>query len=248
LRRLKRHPESRSIIFKVLIVLIMLFSVSVVTLICLVLFTGMCKIENVVVNGAKQLSPEYIKELSGISTFSNVVTLPAGKIRGNLLREVWVRDARVRKKLFHTVIIDISERQPIAIIKFGDIGFLVDKEGVVIGRAEDLKEVNLPFIEAENESSPKPGEKAFGKELLESIRVLGSLSENLYHEIEKVCPYDKRGTVFVSRSDYQIVYGSGFSKKKNEILEAIIADIKNNGRRVAYLDIRVPECPVVMPK
>jgi len=46
-----------------------------------------------------------------------------------------------------------------------------------------------------------------------------------------------------------VIYGHDTdSKKKNEMLEAIVADVKNNKRNIAYIDLRVPDSPVIKPR
>jgi len=61
-------------------------------------------------------------------------------------------------------------------------------------------------------------------------------------------PFDGRGQVFVARAGYNVVYGraSGM-KQKNEVLQAVATDVGNNKRRIAYIDVRVPDSPVIKP-
>ena len=56
-------------------------------------------------------------------------------------------------------------------------------------------------------------------------------------------------TLSSARSGYNVVYGSASKmKQKNEVLQAVATDVNNNKRKIAYIDVRVPDSPVIKPQ
>lgn len=219
-----------------------------VMVVCLALFTGMCNIKKVNFTGNKILSAENLRQLSGIDNYKNLVTLPVGRIAGNLESNPWIVSAKVQRHLLNTVNVIIEERQGIAVLDYASTGFLVDAKGYVIARTPLEEFPELPRVHGGASVPPVVGESVKDRKVLECVKVLGSMSPEIRGTLALGNPFDGRGQVFISRLGYQVVYGPETdAKKKNEVLWAIITDVQSSHRRIAYIDVRVPDSPVVRP-
>lgn len=246
MKRLRRHPESRSVLLRILMLLAALAFVAVVTIACLALFTDLCRIRNVAVTGNRYLKPDYVRKLSGVDAYRNLVTLPVDRIEKNLEQDPWIERARVGRRLLHTVTIELTERKPLALINCSGACFLVDAGGYVIGKASASEFSFIPHIHGGDISVPRISGKVTDGKIRGCIGILAGMHGSLRDSLGIANPFDGRGNVFVARNGLQIVYGEDENtSKKNEMLEVVLIDIENNNRKVSYVDVRIPDSPVV---
>ena len=247
-KRLKRHPETRSTFSKIVVLVSLVLILAGVTIFTLVFYTDTCSIRDVVVKGCKNLDASFVRSESCIDSYKNLVTLPVGSIKSNLKQDPWIEDVNISRRLLHTVTIEVLERQPIAVVDFDGAGFLVDGHGYVIKKVDLNEHRSLARIHGGDTSIPIVGREVANRKIKDCVTSIGKMTAELRESITLANPFDGRGQVFVCRVGFQVIYGTtSESKKKNEVLEAIMLDIKSNGRRVAYIDLRVPDSPVMMP-
>lgn len=218
-------------------------------IVCLALFTGICNIRKVNITGNKFLSAEYLRQLSGVDSHKNLVTLPVGRIARNLESNPWVRRVRVRRRLLNTVDIEVTERVPVAVLDYSGTGFLVDSNGFVTARTPLDQFAELPRVHGGTTAAPPViGEVLKDKKMLECVKVIGRMPAPVQAVLALGNPFDGRGQVFITRLGFQVVYGHETdARKKNEVLQVIIADVASNKRNIAYIDVRVPDSPVIRP-
>ena len=90
---------------------------------------------------------EVLSLLDGLSG-QNMVTVDLDGWRQKLLTSPWVADAAIRRVLPGTVMVVISERQPMAIGRIGDQLYLLDQRGSVIDEyGPNYAEFDLPIID-----------------------------------------------------------------------------------------------------
>lgn len=72
-----------------------------------------------------------------------------GKIRNDLLKNGWVKEARVTRRLPDTLVVEIVERNPAAVWQRGGVLSLIDDEGVVLQNVPASKTGGLPTLNGE---------------------------------------------------------------------------------------------------
>lgn len=72
-----------------------------------------------------------------------------GKIRNDLMKNGWVKEARVTRRLPDTLIVEIVERNPAAVWQRGGVLSLIDDEGVVLQNVPASKTGGLPTLNGE---------------------------------------------------------------------------------------------------
>lgn len=82
----------------------------------------------------------------GAGTPASQALIDVDAIRQQLLRQGWVKDARVLRRLPDTLVIDIVERVPAALWQNRGQLALIDAEGVVLDRVPITKMPDLPLL------------------------------------------------------------------------------------------------------
>jgi cell division protein FtsQ len=245
----KVHLETRRRIARALAAVLVLAMVAAGLLVWLAFYTNVCAIERVKVTGSKNLTPEYVRRISGVAAYKNLLTLPVERLAANLERDPWIKKVKVGRHLLHTVTIEIEERPPLAVLDYGGAGFLVDGTGFVIAAAAADQFASLPRVYCAELPPPKLAEKIKDKAVMGALEIMGSMPARLRGSLVLANPFDGRGQVFASKDGFNIVYGDASGQaSKNEVLQAILIDISNTGRKISYVDVSVPDAPVIKPK
>jgi cell division septal protein FtsQ len=95
--------------------------------------------------GAARLGRDDVLKLSGIKAGENILALDAAAAEGRIKAEPWVAGARVRRRLPHTVSIEIRERRPIALVRLDGI-YVMDSDGAVFKRLQREDALDLPLV------------------------------------------------------------------------------------------------------
>lgn len=257
MKRLKRVPDSRRVLrisnwrralWRAVWSLIILAIAGACLVTFMVFFTSAFKIRDVNFTGNTNVSSDRLKQLSGLDAYSNLVTLPVGRIARNIKTDPWVKDVKVQRRLPHTLNIGIVERKPVALLDYSSAAYLLEDDGYVIEKvpSEEFKE--LPRVYGGEVPPPVVGSKVSDKRVLDCVAVLAGMPQRMRDTLLMGNPFDGRGQVFVSRNGFNVVYGRPTQMSaKNQVLEAILADVKNNKRKIAYVDVRIPDSPVIKP-
>lgn len=88
-------------------------------------------VKKIRVKGTKRFEKAEIVRLTGIEAPIKIYKVHASKVAATLRAEPWIEKVRCIKKWWGTVVIEIKERKPVALIHTGEIE-LVDKNGVIL--------------------------------------------------------------------------------------------------------------------
>jgi cell division protein FtsQ len=91
------------------------------------------KVTNVRVTGTHQLNPQRVYERALAREDLSMVLVDAEELRTELRAISWVQDARVSRQLPDTLVINIVERQPHAVLRRADHLALIDATGRELG-------------------------------------------------------------------------------------------------------------------
>ena len=91
-------------------------------------------IAEIEVSGAKHLTRDHVQEVAGLRQGQNILTASLAEARAALLREPWIREARLARGFPNHVRIELLEREA-AQVELGGL-YLVDEQGAVFKRVE----------------------------------------------------------------------------------------------------------------
>lgn len=209
------------------------------------------EIRDVVVNGARQLSADEIRALAGIPRSGNLFWTSFARARSNLNKITALKDVHFYRIPPGTVLISLTERQPTAAIVFPERSVVIDNEGFIINRNENLtlnipNMVDLPVISGIN-----------AKKVLQSDRVSEEILLIVSNIILKLKPYLETRSMQINLGEMESVsfllddlllvrVGNAREiKRKMAVFEALLPVIANKWTLVKYVDVSYPDNPVI---
>lgn len=207
-------------------------------------------VHQIQVKGNQQLSSERIVALSGISADTNIFQFSTGKVAEKIEREVWVKKAEVRRRFPLKVEIVIKERQPLAVIAYGNRFILVDKEAKILQVEKENIFPSLPIIkEVTITGKVAPGRSIKSLSLTNALSCLKYLEADLKSAIAFLSAPSIDGLALQLRSGLVILYGKvELPEEKNYAIKTIVSQAESRGQKLKYIDVRVPSTPAAMPE
>ena len=93
--------------------------------------------------GNRHLTDDELKAFAGIHSGESLVMVSSTKVAQGLLKSPWVRSVNVRKEFPDTVLLQIKEAEPFALLDMSGHLFLIDEKGNLL---EELKDDSVPFL------------------------------------------------------------------------------------------------------
>ena len=210
------------------------------------------QVRQVEVTGNKYISNEKIIDTAAIPLGNNIFMIDADEVKSNFAKIVQISEIKIRRKLPASIIIEVKERSPFAIVMIGSQTTLIDDEGYIIAKhglgssVYRMEIAGLPVIRGISAGSLRDGQR-----LSSSDRIFITDTINLLYRF-----IDPR-TVQIdvgNREDINIFMEDiikvkiGDTKdieRKIRTLRALLGSAKNKWTKIAYIDIRVPDDPVI---
>lgn len=102
-------------------------------------------VTDVEVVGNERRPADVIGSESGIAVGANVFALDLDAARAKLLADPWIADVTLARRLPGTILVQVTERKPAAIVALGDT-YLATVEGEPFKRLEPGDPVDLPLV------------------------------------------------------------------------------------------------------
>ena len=210
---------------------------SLTLLVIATLVTPIMAVQSIQVEGIKLL-----KEDSVINALKNQIGKPlplvnAANVAESLKPFSLIESFSLVSLPPNTLLVRVSERQPIGVVQVSGTSYLYDPAGVRISIANGKESLPKILIADEPEKS---------EEFQAAIEVLLALPANLLGRVSEINAKSKDDVVLSLRgqSGQRIIWGDGSdSVLKSKVLEALIANQKSTDR-VTY-DVSSPNAPVV---
>jgi cell division protein FtsQ len=202
-------------------------------------------VREVKVVGSRHTSTPEVAEAAGlISTRQNLLLLATDRVVEKVETLPWVASAEVDRMLPGTVRVKIVERVPALVLSLGAARWTLDEDGNVL--ASGTRGKNLPVLAGVEVGNVAPGGRLQTDEALAALEVMRALPRVIRRQVAGVfAPTTERSTLSLS-SGTAIRYGAPEDMgAKNEVLKALLARLDGEGRRAAYIDVRVPTSPAV---
>jgi cell division protein FtsQ len=111
-----------------------------------VMSSAFFRVKETVIRGCKKVTEEEILELSGIAPSTNIMSVNLEKISRTIETHPWIKTVSVGKIFPRRIIIDITEREPVAILREDDTLYLVDRDGEVFKKFISSDNIELPVL------------------------------------------------------------------------------------------------------
>jgi len=206
------------------------------------------QIKNIEVAGANITPADEVLKIAGGFKGENIFLFRNKSIINTIKKYSSVKNVIVRKHIPQTLVIQVVERKPFAIVAFRTKSVIIDNDGYIIcetSRAKNIDISNLPVINNLSEDSIVKNhniEKNTVAAIEKSISVISKVLET--KKIQLNLESDNINLVVDDVMKIKIGSHDDIDKKLN-ILKSILANIGHKKNSVVYIDLRVVDNPVL---
>ncbi len=111
------------------------------------------EVEKVEVRGVERMDEMAVYTIALGQVDRSMLSLDLPKVRADMLRLGWVKDARISRRLPDTLVVDIVERDPVAVWQNEGKLYLIDVQGVVLQSVSAGAMPDLPLVVGPNANS-----------------------------------------------------------------------------------------------
>ncbi|MBI4640416.1 MAG: FtsQ-type POTRA domain-containing protein, partial [Candidatus Tectomicrobia bacterium] len=210
------------------------------------------EVKEIVVIGNSKIGEREIKDAVGQLPTRHALKLDLHKVEERLKAHLWVKDATVRRKLPHTLVIEMTERSPLAIVKAEGF-YLVDDEGVVLNRLNDSKGMRLPLITGIPEAQEyEVGQKVSSRRLALGLQLLKEVTASSFFKDDAISRLDvahpRVTSLYTAKSKREIRLGESNIGKDLARLQMISEALAKKGGRIESIDLSFKDKVVVKPR
>lgn len=208
----------------------------------LVVNSPLFSVRQIRVLGNISLTTDEVISLAGVSEGENLFRLAPGDMEEALQRNPWVAEVAVEREWPSTLVLHVTERTPVGWAQgSGGQPVLVAGDGTVLSAVEQ-KPDQLPSL-GSLELSLAPGSVYAGPRPV--LEVAASFAPELRRQVAGIM-VGESGVNLRLRVGGTALYGSASSTNaKNAALVSILRQVRRQGLRIEYVDLRIPSAPAL---
>jgi cell division protein FtsQ len=191
-------------------------------------------VTDVEVVGGERRTPDAVSAESGISVGGNVFALDLDAARARILADPWISEATLARRLPGTILVQITERKPAALVAVGDT-LLVTSQGEPFKRVEPGDPVDLPLVTGLRPDDLTEDHEGATRTIRRAIDLAAeyeasSLSRRSPLEEVHVSP-EGTFTLVVGRSATELVLGGPPFRRKLDQAARVVAELDKRGAK-----------------
>jgi cell division protein FtsQ len=209
-------------------------------------------LQQIEVRGNNAVSKETIVEQSGLAPGVNLFKIDTKAVSNKIQMLPSVKKVEVKRRLPSTLLLQITERTPIALVVSPD-GFLqIDDEGVYIKKVQDFKDLHLPVVSGVPlENNLGPGSRLSKPGLSAALRLIQMMDKVLKENVTEIIAPSPQTITLKTLQGVEIRFGEPEEmERKVKIIEELL--LQNgaiiNNQTVEYIDLRYNTAPVIKRK
>lgn len=193
-------------------------------------------LKEIVVTGEKRVKREEIITLSGARVGENILAVDLNKMARGIESQPWVERATVRRVLPRGLSINVSEREPFAILKT-DTLFYLDRGGTPFKELDSSDDTRYPLLTGMSNEDIENDELARDAlmktyDFIET-EVSGWPDELPISEIK----VNRNQGMTIFSNGMEVKIGFGEYKVKIERLRRVLEDLNGKGKKAGYIDL-----------
>lgn len=201
-------------------------------------YSPLLAVRSVTVNGTKLLKPAQVQAALKPLEGKPLPQITDGEVDGLLKPLVQIKSVTTQAHPPSTLVVQVQERIPVALVKRGAQYILVDVDGVQLSSTDDPAKVKLPVIDG--------GAGAIGKDLFQATAaVLGALPASVLAKLSNASARSVDAVELKLVDGRTVVWGNAGEKElKARVLEALLKVPADPASPVKVYDVSVPRHPV----
>ena len=198
-----------------------------------VYFSSLLAVEGAEVRGLESLTVSDITRAAEVPVGEPLATVDLAAIERKVSSLGEVRSVDVSRQWPHDLLIEVEEREPVAVVRLGDQLRNLDSDGVIFGDRK-RQPGNLPMVETATDTDSDA--------LREAAAVAGALEPAFLATVDHLEVATVDQITLVLRDGRIVKWGSAEqSEEKAEVLSALLS------RQAEVYDVSVPGSPTTGP-
>jgi cell division protein FtsQ len=202
--------------------------------------TTFLRLERIDVGQLQRLSRENVIALAGVKPGDDMLAMKLRRIGEQLQKNPWVEKVKVRRYFPHTLAIEITEREPVAVVNMGYLYYL-DKKGEVFKPLIEGDRLDYPVLTGINEEDMGKDPVGTREALRGALVLLGLLGGRKTLALADISEihYDKGYgfTLFTVRGGVPVKLGNGGFDDKLARLARIYQELQVRLPTLEYIDL-----------
>lgn len=224
----------------------MVFLASIAALVWIAFWSPLLTVDKIQVVGARNSSPAEVRSATGLGPADNLLLVSTGDVVARVKELPWVRDAKVDRRLPGTVRVRVFERRPAMVLTLASGRWTIDSMGRVLDSGASSQ--GLPSLSGPEVGALRPGDEVSGPELTGALKVWRKLPKKLRLQVAAIFAPTVERITLVLDDQTTVRYGAPeHLAGKNSVLTALLKSLAADGKKVTYIDVRVPINPAVGP-
>jgi cell division protein FtsQ len=212
-------------------------------------------VHSVEVVGARHMTSAQLAHAAGLQGDASIISIDGESAQQRLLDQVWVRTATVQPQFPGTVVVSVSEWQPVAAYHAGTSSklFLLSSEAVVLGPV--ATPAGLVVVQGPAGSDPHVGDHAIDSQLLTALINMQRAMPTLIGQDVATFVFDSCGDLtMVAKRGWKVYFGRVLTPEEFSALRDKLAALKaiaGNGNvdysstDLEYVNVMNPSEPAV---
>lgn len=206
------------------------------------LFAPVFNITEVRATSGDNVTAQEILTLANISTGTNIFRINDSKIKSQIETLSYVRRADIYRKFPSTIILEVEERKPYAIVKYLESFAVTDKYGYILEIKKENDLADLPIIYGLDSGAYVVGRKLEGNSLTKyenCAYLMETAAKTGFNYKFKEINYNDLTNVklYIEEIDTDIVYGNIFIDDIEEKLSHLSSILKELNGKSGKIDM-----------
>lgn len=199
-------------------------------------------VENVEVTGVDHLSEQDVIDAARLPADATLLRFGEQRVLGRLGSDPWVADADIERRFPSTLVIEISERVPVALVDTGMTFWFVDTSGRVIAESVPDTATVLPVVRDVPDFTAEPGLISDSESLKNALQVIAGMGSEVISTVRVVTAPSAGETALLTAAGVEIMIGEATRLEEKTILVQDI--LRERGEQVVFIDVRSVERPI----
>lgn len=206
-------------------------------ILAIIIYSPLFTLQRVDLKGNNYLQEADIMQIARLQKGKPLFSLETSEVTQNLLHDLRIESAVVKRRIPDTLEITISERVPVATVA-SDYGYLdFDRQGKVIASYYSLKKMPIPMITGVVMRDLYIGDDNDNATVKQLLEFLQQLDENTLNQISEINISNPDNVVAYTVSSVQIRLGKlERLDEKAKLTKEFIANLKDNPHEIEYVD------------
>ncbi len=191
-------------------------------------------VTDIEVVGSERRTPDAVSAESGLTVGANVFALDLDTARARILADPWIAEATLARRLPGTILVQITERKPAAVVALGDT-VLVTPQGEPFKRVEPGDPVDLPLVTGlrlDDLTADHDGATRTIRRAIDLAAEYDASTLSRRSPLEEVhVGADGSFTLVVGRSATELVLGGPPFRRKLDQAARIVAELDKRGAK-----------------